>query len=844
MTPGYLTGMPDDRSLEKQMEKQMGCMAGFRQLFDRHQILAGKRLHSSKRLPPPTAVDSSPQSEKFVPSPTSSRESQQRKHQSQSPVEFTKPPIGDDARETKGSPAPEVRSTPPATPPPAETPTRTPLPRPVFEFKDGFSSSWKLREAPRLSLDSRAIVDGKGSVFPREIRTNAAIFAAANRGISSQAEEENEKQRRSPSVVARLMGLEALPGSSCDEPPKNAELRRSASESRASRDLLQYRYLDGNGFQNKLLLLQSQKLPSLGTVRCNAIRDNAFMDGRSKGSKMPDPVEIHCRTSKCELAKDPMAAASSRWNVRKSFFDSQDFFPEPRRTGSLYGEIEKRLKMRGIDEPAKDLETLKPILEAMQLKGLLHSKKTEQLISERRNFIYDRQFGSGESPIVVMKPARSPFLIIRKTENEPSIPNSRSKPGTRRNFVAEPLPPVRQRRDRFEIDRNPQTERRSRNPKPSDAIECGGAKSPSSLARRKALSVETQKKKGKDSNDRRSSSSISPKNGQKQFSSGSDLSSNRSPRIRKQMAEISPKDRISAQTEDESSTISESSISASSQTDCEVQRTKMEDYKEGRSLLERCDQLLHSIAEITSATDQQPSPVSVLDSSLYKEGSPPSPIMKQRCIDFNDQSAEVKEDWSPEISPVQSLMHEEESDDIEFFYISEILSHKREEEGPDLFAILEKLHFTKRKNSSSSCSSYSPKASRLHRRLVFDTVREILNRKQQLSSWKAFVRSRSASSIIIFDQQALARQVWSELVKIRERPPAQDALDAACGVFARDMDGCDGMDGWGDRSVEMSAVVLDIERLVFKDLVVEAIHDMASFAGKFTASAPRRKLAF
>lgn len=521
------------------------------------------------------AVDSSPQSEKFVQSPTSSRESQQRKHQSPSPAEFTKPAIGDDAREPKGSPAPEVRSTPPATPPPEETPTRTPLPLPVFEFKDGFRSSWKLREAPRLSLDSRAIVDGKGSVFPREIRTNAAIFAAnANRGIPSQAEEENEKQRRSPSVVARLMGLEALPGSGCDEPPKNAELRRSASESRASRDLLQYRYLDGNGFQNKLLLLQSQKLPSSGTVRCNAIRDNAFVDGRSKASKMPDPVEIHCRTSKCELAKDPMAAASSPWNLRKSFFDSQDFFPEPRRTGSLYGEIEKRLKMRGIDEPAKDLETLKQILEALQLKGLLHSKKTEQLISERRNFVYDRQFGSGESPIVIMKPARSPVSMNRRTGNEPSIPNSRSKPGMRRNFVAEPLPPARQRRDRFEIDRNPQTERRSRNSRPSDAIESGGAKSPSSLARRKALSVETQKKKGKDSNDRRSSSSISPKNGQKQFSSGSDLSSNRSPRIRKQTAEISPKDRISAQTEDESSTISESSISASSQTDCEVKTQK------------------------------------------------------------------------------------------------------------------------------------------------------------------------------------------------------------------------------------------------------------------------------
>lgn len=58
----------------------------------------------------------------------------------------------------------------------------------------------------------------------------------------------------------------------------------------------------------------------------------------------------------------------------------------------------------------------------------------------------------------------------------------------------------------------------------------------------------------------------------------------------------------------------------------------MEEYKEGRSLLERCDKLLHSIAEIT-ANELQPSPVSVLDSSFYKDESSPSPVMK-RSIDF------------------------------------------------------------------------------------------------------------------------------------------------------------------------------------------------------------------
>lgn len=50
--------------------------------------------------------------------------------------------------------------------------------------------------------------------------------------------------------------------------------------------------------------------------------------------------------------------------------------------------------------------------------------------------------------------------------------------------------------------------------------------------------------------------------------------------------------------------------------------------------MERCDKLLHSIAEIT-ATDMQPSPVSVLDSSFYKdESSTPSPVTTRRNIDF------------------------------------------------------------------------------------------------------------------------------------------------------------------------------------------------------------------
>ncbi|XP_058085671.1 protein LONGIFOLIA 2 [Magnolia sinica] len=795
MTPGVLPGIADNQSLEKQIEKQMGCMAGFLQLFDRHQILAGKRLYSTKRLPPSSAVDSA--SEKSIGSPAFSSELQPHQQKSLPSMEFTKPAIGAAAREQKRSPSPEIRSPSPETPPPADVPARMPLPLPVFEYKEGMRASWKLREAPRLSLDSRAIVDGKGSFYPREIRTMTAQSAA------TIEEENNDKQRRSPSVVARLMGLDALPDSG-REPLKKAELRRSASESRASRDLMQYRFIDGNAFPMK-----QTSMPQLnsGVGRRNVIQENGVPEERSKSLGAVD--------SKCGGPK------ATPWNLKKSF-DSQDFFPEPKRTSSIYTEIGKRLKMRGIDEPANDLETLKQILEALQLKGLLHSKKSDdlQIGSGRRNFIYDhhhRQFK--ESPIVVMRP-RSPMQPVRKgNESPPSI--SRPKPAIRRNLVTETAPPpLRPRRDRADIERTLQNERRNRIVRNADANESIGAKSPSSLARRRALSTETPQKRGKDA------SANSPKINVKKI--GSDLS--RSPRNRKQTAEISPRERVSAALmEYESST--ESSISASSQ--IESERTKGEEYKEGRSLLERCDKLLNSIAEITNAAEQQPSPVSVLDSSFYKEDSSPSPVLK-RCIDFKDEIAEREEDpWSPAISPVRSKS-EEGSDDQDFLYTSEILRcHNRAAcQDLDLFALLEKQYS---KTISSS------RASRLHRRLVFDTVTEILDRKRQLPPWKAFCQSRSV--VVVVDSPVLLRQVWSELQRIRERTVAEDLCNVINGVVERDMAG-EGMDGWGDRSVEMSEVVLDIERLIFKDLVGETIRDLASFAGKCTIPAPRRKLVF
>ncbi|XP_043693607.1 protein LONGIFOLIA 1-like [Telopea speciosissima] len=807
-----MTGLVHDQNLEKQIEKQMGCMAGFLQLFDRHQILSGKRFYSNKRLTPSPAVDSTSQSEKSVGSSPSSREVQQQPHRQELPQAQTSPEC---TKPTPGicSPVPEQSIS-------VESQARTPLPFQVFEYKEGSRSSWKFKDAPRLSLDSRASFDGKGSLRPREIRTNAAILSATRCDSSSEAtlSEDNEKQLRSPSVIARLMGLEALPDSA-GEAPNKAELRRSASESRVSRDLLQFRFVDGNNFQQK----QTFHPNSGSNVSNNAKRDNAASEGNKSKVQKPDSNEFCIRKPKTEAQKPQNGGLlDSQWKSqqqRKSYFDSQDFFPEPKQRGSLYGEIEKRLKMRGIDEPEKDLETLKQILEALQLKGLLHSKRPMEQIGNR-NFVNRQRFYGEESPVVVMKPSHSPVSInkVGRTGTESPPSSFRSRAGVRRNLnlAGETLPPVIPRRDRPEIDRNLQRARNSRSPDRNDS----GVKSPSSLAKRRPLSIQTQRR-GDDSVEQRRSSPVhSPKISAKKV--GSEHATSRSPRNRKPVPEVSPKERISKPVEYESSAISECSISTSSQVDMELQIPKMEEYKEGRTLLERCDKLLHNISEMTG-TELQPSPVSVLDSSFYKDDSP-SPIMK-RCIDFKDESVAVEEEnWSLVISPVRLKREEERLDeDSDFLYVSEILrASKCLPEDTDVFLLLEKQRY---KSKSSS------RESMLHRKLVFDTISEILDSKKQLPPWEAV-------------EQPTLKQIWSEFKRVRERDPAvEDLFEIICGMLRKDM-AVDTINGWEACHVEISEEVLSIERSIFKDLVAETIRDLAALTGKNRAPLPRRKLVF
>ncbi|GLU03589.1 hypothetical protein SLE2022_207790 [Rubroshorea leprosula] len=786
------TGIVQDQNLEKQIGKQMGCMAGFFQIFDRHQILTGKRLYSTRRLLSTPATESTSETEKNVGSPAMSGEleNQTQGRSAPSPEGF------------KQSPVPEMRSPVPELSTTVENPPKSPLPLPIFELKEGTRSSWKFsKEAPRLSLDSRAVVDAKGSLKPREIRTNAAILSV-NRETSVDGVDDGDKQRRSPGVIARLMGLEPLAGSDPEPLAKKAELRRSASESRG-RDLFQYRFIDGVNFQLK----QNQQSNLQSDISNNVIGENGTTQDQANNSRSGNSKEYSARNARGEPAKVPYRGTVQR----KCFYDSADFFPEPKQTVSICGEIEKRLRLRGIHEPLKDLETLKQILEALQLKGLLHSNCKKH--SDSRNFICDRSFPQEESPIVVMRPARSAATARRIGNDSPTSGyRSRTLPGRSSNNSCESLPLLSPKNDRKVRNRGG-TGRNAISPTRSES----SLKSPG----RRPLTVETKRRGNEPAEQRRVSPVHSPKLALRR--TGSDQGTNRSRVNKKQPAEIYQKEEVVfAPAEDELSTVSDSTISTSSPTDME--RFKMEEHKEGKSLLERCDKLLSSIAEIT-ATDLQPSPVSVLDSSFYKEESP-SPIMK-RSIDFREFVESEDDMWSSAISSVES-----KSDDCDFIYISDILraSNIFPEES-DVFLLLEKQQYLKGKDTS--------KVSSLQRRLIFDTINEILNRKRQLPPWKVI------SWTNLNPGQTSLQQVWSEFQKIRERDTSEDLFEVICTVLKKDLAAGDAINGWGDCPVEMSEAVLDIERLIFKDLISETIQDLAAFAGKRNKIAVlRRKLVF
>lgn len=182
------------------------------------------------------------------------------------------------------------------------------------ETRDAFKSNSRLKELPRHSLDSK-----RGSVMgSSEIHRNDLIMDSPR---------EAGPHRRQSSVVAKLMGLEALPDSMPEPEVLNSiDSGEALDSSRSSRT-------------------------SNGTLRNSHQRETISQQvSHAASQKKWNP-----------MSRFPMEPAP--WKKPEGGQSSE---ATQNNTRSVYGEIEKRLSQLEFKKSGKDLRALKHILEAMQ----------------------------------------------------------------------------------------------------------------------------------------------------------------------------------------------------------------------------------------------------------------------------------------------------------------------------------------------------------------------------------------------------------------------------------------------------------------------------------------------
>lgn len=176
--------------------------------------------------------------------------------------------------------------------------------------------------------------------------------------------------------------------------------------------------------------------------------------------------------------------------------------------------------------------------------------------------------------------------------------------------------------------------------------------------------------------------------------------------------------------------------------------------------------------------------------------------------------------------------------DDDYAYIADIILETDLRGSPaEAFAILEQRH-----HAAGSC-----KVAALHRRLIFDTVTEIIDRKRNVTPWIAF--TSSSSPAFTCSENLILPEVWEEVRWLREQVTAENAMDLAGKAISQDMAGTAAIEQeWAVPVVDMSGAILHIERQLFKDLVSDTIRELVNLSGRSRAAAPPplpcRKLIF
>ncbi|XVE56794.1 hypothetical protein DITRI_Ditri04bG0039300 [Diplodiscus trichospermus] len=823
-----------------------------------------------------------------------------------------------------------------------------------FESRDTFKSTTKLKELPRLSLDSRETSMKGSNYLTKSFHTSDNLNSRATNPLHSPG-----AQKSPPNVVAKLMGWEPLPDSSSAGSGQVAVIKTCCME-------------DNNPFS------QSLKANDLNRSRrtTNSTR-SSLKDPASLRWKNPDLVMKPISSSRFPIEPEWRYVDGRRGSQKQPLKHVNVPAKTPNSFPSVYSEIEKRLKDLEFKQSGKDLRTLNQILEAMQAKGLLETTKEEEAAnlvtptdyeptcaSPSRNLRGQRvpqntrittsttrgsdSIRTYESPIVIMKPAKlvekvgihastviplDIFSSLPKIQSGGSVDNKKGLINSRaasdhaaRNGRSDS---AASSTDKRAIGRNIRSMQSStKPPKESTATAVKNSGPVSPRLQQKKLELErlsrpptppSDPSKPRRQSNRQLSESGSPGGKHRQKSHNMQQCDD-------QWSQISTESLTSSHRPDDISLQSDSNIILESQLDVEVtshERSieingsqspsmKASMYSISSTMQKKSTSRLvedGSVAELAMVAPEHPSPVSVLDTSIYRDDalSPVKQILNTPEGDgaegFNDVHNE--EQWNPadkflsnnigsgltseinrkKLQNVEHLVqklrrlnsnHDEDSTDYiaslcqnknpDHRYISEILlasglllrdlssgltTFQLHPSGhpinPELFFVLEQTKassmLSKEESNTEKVSHSKSDNEKSHRKLIFDSVNEILVRRLALVGASAgpWINSGKLAKKTL-SAQKLLKELCLEIEQLQARKSKcnlEEEEDALKSILWEDV--MCRSDSWTDFNCEISGMVLDVERLVFKDLINEIV---IGEGGRLQAKQSRRRKLF
>ncbi|KAG2679501.1 hypothetical protein I3760_11G052900 [Carya illinoinensis] len=827
-----------------------------------------------------------------------------------------------------------------------------------FESRETLKSTLKLKELPRLSLD------GKESSW-QSSNSDSKLNRLKNFPNGGNLEDKalnipqsSGTQKRPPSVVAKLMGLESLPDSALDSDGHLDVIKSHAVE-------------DSDPF--------SRSLKTKDLNRANRVSKSprkSSKDPTSPRWKNPDFYMKPISSSRFPIEPAPWKQLDGNRVSQKQVFRSAKVPPRaPNSFNSVCGEIEKRLKDPEFKQSGKNFRALKQILEAMQAKGLLETGNEEQAsefgvhgvsepkytssnqnskshshqIPQRNHVIASPSRGSNSSrtfgsPIVIMKPAKLDersgipassvipiddisdlhrmqgygFADAKKGSINSQTAKDQSLKSSRRNTAVSST----DKKASGRTIRSTQFSSRSQHSsKENTTSSVKGSGSVSPRLQQKKLELEKRSrpptppsesnKPRRQSNRQRKDSGSSGVKVRPQ-SSNSQLSDD-------QFSELSYESRSLSCQGDDMSVQSDSNTILDSKINIEVTGTaqsievngsqspsmKAVNYSASCSMQKEPTPRLdedESLAELATVAPEHPSPVSVLDGSVYRDDAPspvkqtPNSLKGGGSQDYND--SHVVDQWNPtdnllsngmesgltseinrkKLQNIEHLVqklrrlnsnHDEgrtdyiaslcENSNPDHRYISEILlasglllidlsseltTFQLHPSGypinPELFFVLEQTKASslllKEDRSPGMSANSKTDWEKFQRKLIFDAVNELLVTKLFFTGvcpepWlkpeklarKTFSAQKLLKELCIEVEQFQAKKLVCSL---------EDEEDGLKSILWEDVMHRSG--SWtGFLQGEISGIVLDVERLIFKDLVDEiVIGEAASMRAK------------